>query len=118
MLQRYCANCSLWFDEGCCEALGNPALTQGETAAERLRAVPTMRGWHGLEDDEVEKWMTVGTGLKHELVIEHEGQVSTDGRALEEQWAEWEPILTEEYVHYVQTTRFERFRCPDCQAQI
>jgi hypothetical protein len=73
--------------------------------------------------------MTIGTGVVHELVVEHADEVDSES-LIEDQWKHWDAILANDaavdplarkvpgYVAYVQTTKFSWFQCPDCKKLI
>jgi hypothetical protein len=79
-----------------------------------------MRGWppEREDDEDVEPWMTVGTGVMHQLVRAHEHEVLAEGRDVEAQWSDWEVILSAEYVQYVRELEFVFFACPSCNARV
>jgi len=123
MVQRFCKACGVWYDEGCLTADGEPARLEGSTATEILRGVPYVRGYNTTK--KAVRWTTIGTGIMHELVEMHEGEVDSNG-SMEEQWAQWEEIFMNEdakealvpkvtgYVAYVQKAKFGWFECATC----
>jgi hypothetical protein len=117
----------MWFDESCMTAEGNPALLEGTTATEILRAVPYVRGCQ--TTPKPLRWTMIGTGIVHELVEKHIDQVDSNV-SIEDQWNRWEEILRNEhaeevlapkiegYVAYVQKMQFAWFQCPNCEERI
>jgi hypothetical protein len=90
----------------------------GPTAIDTLLKLPILRGWGGNPD--AEDWLTVGTGRKLEAIKsqKEKERISASSRDIEEEWKGWTALLSEEFINYVRTTKFIRFRCPSCQSFI
>lgn len=98
------------------DRIGRPKPLKGASPAEHLLKVPILRGWDG--KPEAEAWMTVGSGRKLEAVKRRQGQLPEMSGEVEEAWAQWEDLLSKEYVQYARGTHFIRFLCPHCSSHI
>jgi len=110
--QRFCGQCEKWFHEGCMDKIGKPWRLEGGTAGDCLMKVPIIRGWDG--DHDAEDWMTVGSGRKLEAVRTNREYIAANSTDVEEEWREWEHLLTREFVLHVRGRKFVRLLCPAC----
>jgi hypothetical protein len=96
------------------EPVGRSKLLTGKTAAESLQKAPIIRGWDG--SDHPHDWMTVGCGRKLEAVKRSAYQIVSDSADLDEEWANWEDLITHELVNYLKKTKFVGYQCPGCSS--
>ena len=94
---------------------GDAARLTGDTATAVLKQVPIVRGW-GNRPNQAKDWMVVGTGILLWKVDEFGTQVEPGD--IDAQWEAWGQHLSPDFVKYVQTKEFVRFKCPRCEAHI
>ena len=104
--------------------MGEPTQVEFTTSTEALQAVPYIRE-HEMGPG-AERWMTVGTGVAHELVEKFHEAIDLE-KLVEDQWQQWDQLFTPDdpvkprlpgYVEYVRGTVFTRYQCPGCVDQI
>jgi len=91
------------------ERIGKPQRLVERTAGELLKKVPIMRGAGG---GEAQDWMTVGSGRKLEAVKVRKERVELASKDVDEEWGQWDSLLSKEFVKYARETKFIRFICP------
>ena len=99
------------------QRIGRPRSLEGQTVADCLMKVPILRGWDGNPDD-AKDWMTVGSGRKLEAAKSNENRIAATNVDVEEEWKNWSSILSKEFIHYVRSTRFCKYLCPQCNLHI
>lgn len=94
-----------------------PRHLEGTTPLHILSKVPIMRGRRGNVDGEV--WSMVGTGRKVQKAI---NELQKPTRSLHgpisRQWMALESIFTKDYIHFVRSTLFATYECPNCDQHI
>jgi hypothetical protein len=104
--QRYCRGCSKWFHTTC---LGEPQSARDTKGplGHILKTLPVVRGWKGVEADNVKDWMTVGSFKRVERAIQKPSQ-------------NWEDDLGKDYIEYSTTdsSLLSKYSCPHCQQAI